>query len=96
MINKLEMKAIKLAQFKSQETYCYEANVYLDGKPFAIVGNDGHGGCDYQHEHPKFKGEFYPTLKKLNAEFEKLPNIHQCLCVYRTTCSIRITHTTYL
>ena len=68
MINKLEMKAIKLAQWKSQETYCYEANVYLDGKPFAIVGNDGHGGCDYQHEHPKFKGEFYPTLKKLNEE----------------------------
>jgi len=73
MINKLEMKAIKLAQFKSQETYCYEANVYLDGKPFAIVGNDGHGGCDYQHEHPKFKGDFYPTLKKIDEEFSKLP-----------------------
>jgi len=74
MINKLEMKAIKLAQWKSQETYCYEANVYLDGKPFAIVGNDGHGGCDYQHEHPKFKGEFYATLKELDEEFSKLPN----------------------
>ena len=73
MLDKLEMKAIKLAQWKSQETYCYEANVYLDGKPFAIVGNDGHGGCDYQHEHPKFKGEFYPTLKKLDEEFAKLP-----------------------
>ena len=73
MLDKLEMKAIKLAQWKSQETYCYEANVYLDGKPFAIVGNDGHGDCDYQHEHPKFKGEFYPTLKKLDEEFAKLP-----------------------
>tara|TARA_B000000557_G_scaffold88086_1_gene71151 strand:- start:3 stop:557 length:555 start_codon:yes stop_codon:yes gene_type:complete len=73
MLNKLEMKAIKLVQWKSQETYCYEAKVYLDGKPFAIVGNDGHGGCDYQHEHPKFEGEFYSTLKKLDEEFAKLP-----------------------
>lgn len=73
MLENLEMKAIKLAQWKSQETYCYDATVYLDGKPFAMVGNDGHGGCDYQHEHPKFKGEFYPTLKKLDEEFAKLP-----------------------
>lgn len=74
MLNTLEMKAVKLAQFKSRETYCYDATVYLDGKPFAMVGNDGNGGCDYQHEHPKFKGEFYATLKKLDEEFAKLPN----------------------
>ena len=45
----LEMKAIKRAAFQSEETHCYEAKLYLNGKPFAIVSNDGHGGADYQY-----------------------------------------------
>lgn len=45
---KLELKAIKHSEFASQETHCYQANLYLDGKKVATVGNDGHGGCDYQ------------------------------------------------
>ena len=45
---KLEMKAIKHAQFASQETYCYEGVVYIDGKKSLYVSNDGHGGSDHQ------------------------------------------------
>jgi hypothetical protein len=43
---KLELKSVKHAKFASQETPCYEATLYLDGKKVAHVSNDGHGGCD--------------------------------------------------
>lgn len=35
--------------FASQETNCYTANLYVDGRKIGTVGNDGHGGCDYFH-----------------------------------------------
>lgn len=47
--DKLEMKAIQRAAFASEETHCYEAKLYLNGKLIATVGNDGHGGEDYQY-----------------------------------------------
>jgi hypothetical protein len=46
---KIELKAIKHSEFASEETNCYQANLYVDGKKIGIVGNDGHGGCDYAH-----------------------------------------------
>ena len=38
---KLEMKSIKHSAFASQETYCYEGYVYIDGKKAIYVSNDG-------------------------------------------------------
>lgn len=46
---KLEMKSIKHSAFASQETYCYEGYVYIDGKKAIYVSNDGHGGSDRQY-----------------------------------------------
>tara|TARA_R110002110_G_scaffold86439_3_gene225604 strand:+ start:2986 stop:3477 length:492 start_codon:yes stop_codon:yes gene_type:complete len=43
---KIEIKNVKHSEFASQETHCFEASVYLDGKKVADTGNDGHGGCD--------------------------------------------------
>jgi hypothetical protein len=45
---KLELKNIKYAAFNSEETSCYQAKVYVDGKPMIEVSNDGHGGSDNQ------------------------------------------------
>ena len=42
----LELKGIKHAAFASQETHCYEASVYYNGKKIGVVSNEGHGGCD--------------------------------------------------
>ena len=70
----LEMKAIKFSDWASEETYCYQANVYLDGKPFAMVSNDGHGGCDREYSHNKFKGDYRATMKKVDEYFKSLPN----------------------
>ena len=69
----LEMKAIKHTEWASEETYCYQANVYLDGKPFAVVSNDGHGGCDREYSHNKFKGDYRATMKKVDEYFKSLP-----------------------
>lgn len=44
---KLELKGIKHSEFASEETNCYTATLYVDGKRFATVGNEGHGGCDF-------------------------------------------------
>jgi hypothetical protein len=45
-VNKIEIKNVKFAAFASQETNCFEATLYVDGKRFANVSNDGHGGPD--------------------------------------------------
>ena len=74
----LEMKAIKFSEWASEETYCYQANVYLDGKPFAMVSNDGHGGCDRDYSHNKFKGDYRATMKKVDEYFKSLPNTDPC------------------
>tara|TARA_R110000803_G_scaffold144852_1_gene210678 strand:+ start:163 stop:690 length:528 start_codon:yes stop_codon:yes gene_type:complete len=62
---KLELKSIKHAQWKSEETHCYNANLYVDGKPFAIVGNHGQGGADSEDQDPRFKGNWSEKLKEV-------------------------------
>tara|TARA_R100001530_G_scaffold3596_2_gene5257 strand:+ start:113 stop:658 length:546 start_codon:yes stop_codon:yes gene_type:complete len=43
-----QLKSIKHSEFASHETHCYQATLYLNGKKFCHVNNDGFGGCDYQ------------------------------------------------
>ena len=52
---KIELKNIKHSEFASHETFCYEANLYVEGKPFAYVRNDGQGGSDHFEHDPRFK-----------------------------------------
>jgi hypothetical protein len=44
--DRIALRAIKHSGFASQETHCYQGNIYFDGKLVANVYNDGHGGCD--------------------------------------------------
>lgn len=46
---KIELKSIQYSAFASQETSCYSANLYVDGRKIGTVGNDGQGGCDRFH-----------------------------------------------
>ena len=75
---KLEMKSIKHSAFASHETYCYEGYVYIDGKKAIYVSNDGHGGCDRDYSHNKFKGDYRATMKKVDEYFKSLPNTDPC------------------
>ncbi len=38
------LKNIKYSEFASEETFCFEATVYRDGKSFCIASNGGKGG----------------------------------------------------
>lgn len=53
----VELKNLKYAAFASEETSCFEATVYIDGKRFCMASNQGQGGCDsYDPLPPKGKG----------------------------------------
>ena len=41
---KIELKNFKHAAFASEETLCFEATVYVDGKKLCDVSNNGYGG----------------------------------------------------
>lgn len=40
----ITVKNLKYAAFASEETHCFEATVYVDGKKFCRTSNEGHGG----------------------------------------------------
>jgi len=70
---KLELKNIKHTAWASEETHCYQASLYVDGKPVAIVSNAGQGGCDYEYDHPKCKADYRATMKAVHDYFKSLP-----------------------
>lgn len=45
---KIELRSIKVHASMSEETTCYEAVLYVDGKKACMVSNRGRGGCDDQ------------------------------------------------
>ena len=54
-IDKIEMKNISYYARGSEETPCYNATVYINGKKAIEVSNDGHGGSDRQHTYPNIE-----------------------------------------
>lgn len=42
---KIELKNIKYSEWGSEETHCFQANIYLNGKKVGFCDNDGKGGC---------------------------------------------------
>lgn len=82
----ITVKNIKIAEFASEETLCFEATVYIDGKRAFTAHNQGHGGCNmYYPIKNKKTGEFDHTLlnkaedwanaQKMEFDFEKLGQI---------------------
>lgn len=64
---KIELRGIKYSEFASQETYCYQAKIFVDGKHFADVENDGHGGADHVRPVGKFTHDDVIALNELIA-----------------------------
>jgi len=50
----IELKAIKHSSFASEETHCYEAKIYLNGKAIFTASNNGRGACDDYYPIGKF------------------------------------------
>ena len=48
---KITLKNVKHYESMSEETYCFEASLYVDGKRVGRVSNRGYGGChDYDFD----------------------------------------------
>jgi hypothetical protein len=59
----------------SQETHCFEATIYVDGKRFCQVSNDGHGGCDNYHAIKSTDGSVYNGVKAINKKLAVGPRL---------------------
>lgn len=46
---KLELKNVKFYESMSEETNCFQADLFINGKKIAYVKNSGHGGCTDYH-----------------------------------------------
>lgn len=44
---KIELRNIKVCEFASEETTCFEATIYVDGQKRGDAHNDGKGGCTF-------------------------------------------------
>lgn len=79
---KIEIKNVKYAAFASEETHCFSATLYVDGKRLCIVKNDGHGGCDDYHplnmnkSNPMKGRALWDRIAEINKELnkEKIPS----------------------
>ena len=78
---KLELKNIKHTAWASEETHCYQASLYVNGKPFATVSNDGHGGADRYCRHKcvySGRSEWCDPMHNIHAYFASLPKTDAC------------------
>jgi len=67
-ISKLEVKNISYYARGSEETPCYNATVYINGKKAIEVSNEGHGGSDRQHTYPEMQRGLLQEVNKYCIE----------------------------
>ena len=68
---KIELKKKKVCKWASEETICFQAELWIDGKNCGMVSNDGKGGA---HRFDMSK-EFRPTLAQAEAYCKTLPPV---------------------
>lgn len=68
----LSIKNLKILKMASEETLCFEAVVYVDGKKAFQAHNAGHGGCNDYHAFDE-AGE--KTLKDAHAWAKAQPKV---------------------
>jgi hypothetical protein len=72
---KLELRAVKTVKALSEETQCFSATVYADGRLAGTVSNRGHGGSHEYHWSDRVLGrqiEEWAALQPTEFQFEKL------------------------
>ncbi len=72
---KIELKNLKVNAMFSEETTCFKADVFVNGKKVAYAENDGRGGCTYYHHYENQQGvvrlaeDYCKTLPKQVINF---------------------------
>jgi hypothetical protein len=75
-MNRITLKAIKYNKAMSDETFCYSATVYFDGKRVGLTMNRGHGSDD-EIEVTNANGwtkmdNYVSTLPRIDTEYPSL------------------------
>jgi hypothetical protein len=77
----ITLKAVKIHQDMSEETLCFSASLYWNGKKVGRVNNGGHGGGNnYSYDIPKIRKEITKWIESepvfwsdgTECDFEKL------------------------
>jgi hypothetical protein len=86
---KIELKKISFNERMSEETNCFVADLYINGKKVGYVKNDGRGGCtDYYGDSKEANQvireaeEYFKTLPKVKCEeynFEYQPTLESAI-----------------
>lgn len=69
-----EIKSLKHLEYRSEETNCFSATLYVNGKKVADCGNSGHGGPTDVKFFPQYREmereieDFLKTQPKINFE----------------------------
>jgi len=66
----IELRKIQLAKNLSEETPAYTAQLWVDGKHFCDVQNQGHGGCDMYHAVKGVQKNVWDEVAALDARIK--------------------------
>ena len=69
---KIELKNIKHSEWGSEETNCFQANIYLNGKLVGFCDNDGKGGCTSYNRVPNVD---YKVIQEMEEYCKSLPPV---------------------
>lgn len=69
---KIQLKNIKYSEWGSEETACYQANIYLNGKHVGYCSNDGKGGSTSYNRIPNVD---YKIIQAMEEYCKSLPPI---------------------
>lgn len=69
---KIELKSIKFYESLSEETNCFTANLYINGKKVGYVKNNGQGACTDYGGNSK---EYNQIIKEAETYCKSLPKI---------------------
>lgn len=67
-MRKFELKKVKIHDDMSEETMCFSAELWVDGKHLADVSNRGHGGSNDFYVHKPFKYNDIAEFDTLDGE----------------------------
>jgi hypothetical protein len=67
---RLELKNLKVHDDMSEETLCFSATLYVDGKKVATVKNEGHGGSNFYYwDDRELEGKVHDWAKPQPVKF---------------------------
>jgi len=86
---KIELKRISFYERMSEETNCFAADLFINGKKVGYAKNEGHGGCTDYHGDSKENNQlireaeaYFKTLPKVKAkdfDFEYQPSLEDAI-----------------